>query len=40
MKHPILLTLTFSLLAGFSPAQTTPVADFAVAYSPLYILTG
>jgi hypothetical protein len=40
MKHPILLALTFSLLAGFSLAQTTPAADVAVAYSPLYILKG
>jgi hypothetical protein len=40
MKHPFLLTLMFSLLAGCSPAQTTPAADVAVAYSPLYILKG
>jgi hypothetical protein len=40
MKHPILLTVTFLLLAAFSPAQTTPAADIAVAYSPLYIVKG
>jgi hypothetical protein len=38
MKHPILLLWTFALLAGFSLAQTTPAADVAVAYSPLYIV--
>jgi hypothetical protein len=40
MKHPILLALLFPLLSAFSPAQTAPAADLAVAYSPLYILQG
>jgi hypothetical protein len=40
MKHPIWLTLAVALLAGFSLAQTTPAADIAVAYSPLYIVKG
>lgn len=40
MKYPILLSLIFALLAGFSTAQTMPTADVAVGYSPLYILKG
>ena len=40
MKNPILLTLMVSLLAGFAAAQTTPAADVAVGYSPLYIIKG
>ncbi|MGO9650217.1 MAG: hypothetical protein ACLPOO_19465 [Terriglobales bacterium] len=40
MKRPIWLTVIFLLLAAFSPAQTTPAADVAVAYSPLYIIKG
>lgn len=40
MKHPIILALMFTHLAGFSTAQTPPTADLAVEYSPLYILKG
>ena len=40
MNHPIILALAFTLLTAFSTAQTTPSADLAVGYSPLYILKG
>lgn len=40
MKHPIILVLMFAYLTGFATAQTTPTADLAVGYSPLYILKG
>ncbi len=40
MKYPVLLALLCSLLAVLSPAQDTPAADVAVAYSPLYIIKG
>jgi len=40
MKKLILASLALSLLTTISPAQETPAADVALAYSPLYILQG
>jgi hypothetical protein len=40
MKRLIFAALALLLLAGFSHAQDTPVAEVAVGYSPLYILKG